>query len=158
MKCLSVHQPWAWLIERGVKRVENRSWWTSYRGPLAIHASQTRERMSDATERLIRERWPDSAGIFPGFRTREIVYGAVLCTVVLVDCVKAGPSTPAPAGQEPWCDRVPGTFWWVLERVTRLDTPLFVRGMQGLFEVDLGAPVGRGPGAAGGLFVGGGEA
>lgn len=154
MKCLSVHQPWAWLIARGVKRVENRAWYTPYRGPLAIHASKTRERMTLSVERLIRDRWPASAGPFPGLGTGgaapEIVYGAVLCTAVLVDCVKAGPSTPAPAGMEAWCDRVPGTFWWVLERIKPLDPPLVVPGMQGLFEVELGST----DVAKGGLFGG----
>lgn len=36
---LSVRQPWAWLIVRGIKDVENRSWRTNYRGRLYIHAA-----------------------------------------------------------------------------------------------------------------------
>lgn len=39
MKCLSLIQPWASLIMVGEKRIETRSWATSHRGPLAIHAS-----------------------------------------------------------------------------------------------------------------------
>lgn len=38
MKALSIQQPWAELIVRGIKDIENRTWATSYRGPLAIHA------------------------------------------------------------------------------------------------------------------------
>jgi hypothetical protein len=38
LKCLSVQQPWAWLIVNGFKDVENRDWATSYRGPVLIHA------------------------------------------------------------------------------------------------------------------------
>lgn len=38
MKALTLHQPWAMLVERGWKEVETRGWYTSYRGPLAIHA------------------------------------------------------------------------------------------------------------------------
>lgn len=41
MKALTLHQPWASLIAVGVKRIETRSWSTSYRGPLAIHAGLT---------------------------------------------------------------------------------------------------------------------
>ncbi len=41
MKALSVRQPWADLILVGAKDVENRTWWTSYRGRLAIHAAKT---------------------------------------------------------------------------------------------------------------------
>jgi hypothetical protein len=40
MKALSVRQPWAWLIIAGHKDVENRSWTTTYRGPLLIHAAR----------------------------------------------------------------------------------------------------------------------
>lgn len=40
MKALSIRQPWAWLIAAGHKDIENRTWRTSYRGPLLIHASQ----------------------------------------------------------------------------------------------------------------------
>lgn len=38
LKALTIRQPWAWLIVAGHKPVENRSWSTKYRGPLAIHA------------------------------------------------------------------------------------------------------------------------
>jgi hypothetical protein len=40
MRMLSVQQPWAHLLVKGVKDVENRPWSTSYRGPLLIHAGQ----------------------------------------------------------------------------------------------------------------------
>lgn len=39
MRVLSLKQPWATLIVRGVKRYEARSWQTPYRGRIAIHAS-----------------------------------------------------------------------------------------------------------------------
>lgn len=39
MMALSVRQPWASLIVAGIKRVENRTWTTDYRGPLLVHAS-----------------------------------------------------------------------------------------------------------------------
>lgn len=38
MKTITLHQPWASLVAQGVKTIETRSWKTSYRGPLAIHA------------------------------------------------------------------------------------------------------------------------
>jgi hypothetical protein len=42
VKALTLHQPWATLIAHGVKRIETRSWSTSYRGALAIHAAKRR--------------------------------------------------------------------------------------------------------------------
>ena len=38
-KVLSIRQPWASMIVRGLKRFEVRSWSTEYRGQLIIHAS-----------------------------------------------------------------------------------------------------------------------
>jgi hypothetical protein len=40
MKCLTLTQPWATLVAIGAKQIETRSWSTSYRGPLAIHAAK----------------------------------------------------------------------------------------------------------------------
>jgi hypothetical protein len=39
LKILSIRQPWADLIVRGAKDIENRSWPTKYRGPILVHAS-----------------------------------------------------------------------------------------------------------------------
>jgi len=38
LKCLSIRQPWAWLIVNRHKDLENRDWTTRYRGPVLIHA------------------------------------------------------------------------------------------------------------------------
>jgi activating signal cointegrator 1 len=40
MKALSLTQPWASLVQCKAKSVETRSWYTSYRGPLVIHAAK----------------------------------------------------------------------------------------------------------------------
>jgi hypothetical protein len=53
MYALSVRLPWAFLLVyrhrgRHLKDVENRSWYTDYRGSLYVHASQT---IDDAMER-----------------------------------------------------------------------------------------------------------
>lgn len=47
MWALSIQQPYAELIVRGIKRVENRTWWAKHRGPLLIHAARSRERLGD---------------------------------------------------------------------------------------------------------------
>ena len=39
MKAITIWQPWATLLPLGVKLYETRSWATSYRGPIAIHAA-----------------------------------------------------------------------------------------------------------------------
>lgn len=40
MKALSIRQPWAWLIVNGFKDIENRSWYTRYRGAFLVHAAK----------------------------------------------------------------------------------------------------------------------
>ena len=40
MKAITIWQPWASLLVSGRKRYETRSWATSYRGPIAIHAAR----------------------------------------------------------------------------------------------------------------------
>lgn len=44
LPALSVSQPWTWLLARGFKSIENRSWTTRYRGPLLLHASKMVDR------------------------------------------------------------------------------------------------------------------
>ncbi len=39
MKMITIQQPWAWAIFNG-KDIENRTWLTKHRGPLAIHAGK----------------------------------------------------------------------------------------------------------------------
>ena len=44
MKALSIRQPWAYLIVTGHKDVENRTWKTSLKGRIAIHAGKNFDR------------------------------------------------------------------------------------------------------------------
>lgn len=39
MKALSIKQPYAYLICKGIKDIENRTWRTNFRGRVYIHAS-----------------------------------------------------------------------------------------------------------------------
>lgn len=54
MKALSIRQPWAWAIVNGHKTIENRTWATTYRGPLLIHASKSLD--PHGMERLAKHR------------------------------------------------------------------------------------------------------
>jgi hypothetical protein len=38
--CLSIRQPWAWLVAHGWKNIENRTWPTGFRGRFLIHAAK----------------------------------------------------------------------------------------------------------------------
>src|SRR5687767_704551 len=70
-RALSVRQPWAELILVGRKRYELRSWRTSHRGPILIHAGLRIE-----TE----------AVAFAGLHEKALTTGALVGVVELVDC------------------------------------------------------------------------
>ena len=86
---LSVQQPWASLICRGIKDIENRTWQTDYRGRLYIVASR-----KNATSRLEKGEFPaiwrtaikelQERGLFPD--CFELPQSAVIGYVDLVDC------------------------------------------------------------------------
>ena len=62
LKALSIRQPWAMSIVQGTKRVENRSWDTSFRGRFLIHAAKglTRDELEGWADMIRAEKieWP----------------------------------------------------------------------------------------------------
>lgn len=86
MKALTIWQPWASLIARGVKQYETRSWPTKYRGPIAIHAAVKDPNKlplqgKEALERAVREEI--DAGRCPTWCFMPT--GAVIATAELVN-------------------------------------------------------------------------
>src|SRR5262245_15118449 len=72
LKILSIRRPWAYLITRGSKNIENRVWPTKYRGPLLIQASLTIDREACREHKLFSE---------------ELETGGVVGMAEIVDCV-----------------------------------------------------------------------
>lgn len=83
--CLSIRQPYAWLIVQGIKPVENRTWPTKFRGRVLIHAGVTYPKRD---HRFDLEAW-GSRG-YPS--DRESMIGGIVGEAVIVDCVKQHPS------------------------------------------------------------------
>lgn len=120
MKALSIHQPWAWAIMHAGKTIENRTWRTSHRGPLLIHASKSRASYN---------RWAaDWSTVFDCHLPpwSSLPAGAIVGTVDVVDCVRFT-SGLGLWGEGPWC--------WVLEGPQVFEVPVAYRGGQMLFEV-----------------------
>lgn len=85
MLALSIRQPWAWLILRGGKDIENRDWPTKFRGRVLVHAAKG----------MTRDEF-DSAAIFSFGRigmatlpTMDMLQrGGIVGSVEIVDCVQ----------------------------------------------------------------------
>lgn len=119
MKALTVCQPYAELIARGLKPIENRTWPTTYRGPLGIHAGKSRAWMD-----------PGDLEAYPGME-----FGAIVAVVDLVDCLNHD-------GRARWGryaalydhEHANGPWCWILQNVRRIDA-VPCRGSQGLWDV-----------------------
>jgi hypothetical protein len=57
MKAVSIKQPWEYLVVTGAKLIENRTWRTSWRGPLLIHAAKEIDKDALDAEGIDRRGW-----------------------------------------------------------------------------------------------------
>ena len=70
MRLLSLHEPWATLMALKAKRIETRDWTTSYRGPLAIHASKHGMSLQDTLEQCLHPVFYDTLMKYEPFHQR----------------------------------------------------------------------------------------
>ena len=167
---LTILQPWASAMLPGPngepppKQIETRSWQTSYRGPMAIHAGASTRHCLPCSNCGM-ERWIDyKAGLraaeAAGFEHRweeRIAFGAIIAVAELVDCgvISAGTGVvPALVGcqlciygvsprERALGDYTPGRYGWVLRDVTPI-TPIPWRGKQGLWRLPTSVVEARG--------------
>lgn len=128
MKALTIHQPFASAIITGLKRVENRSWQTRYRGPLAIHASKA----PTQTEWLTYVQ--EIALMNAGLEIKSLPHGAIIGIVELVDC-RYSYEYIADNPRDEWAF---GPMCWVMANPRKLATPIPIRGRLGLWNIDTG--------------------
>lgn len=126
MRCLSVRQPWAWLLIFGGKNIENRDWYTGHRGPLAIHAAKGMTKVEyysaiDFVSRFDRA----TAMRVPYWDSPRLVRGAIIGTVDQVDCVGVSDS--------PWFQ---GKFGHVYTNPRPLEVPAPANGQLGFWDWD----------------------
>jgi hypothetical protein len=135
MRAITLWQPWASLIAIGAKRIETRSWGTSYRGLLAIHASK---RVPwDIAAFYAADPLPTALTNAGYASFTDLPFGLVLATCRLVDVIPTTSDylteilTPP---ERNYGDYAPGRFAWLLADITRLDPPVPASGRQGLWE------------------------
>lgn len=135
MKVCSLIQPWATLVVIGAKERETRSWPTSYRGPIAIHASAGMPK------------WAKDACRFPpiqealskaGYKTwRDLPRGAILGVSEITGVQRIGPENTPPAPEVYFGDYTPGRYQWFLGPARALPAPIPAKGSLGLWDTDL---------------------
>lgn len=157
---LSVSQPWAEAILARVKTIETRSWATSYRGPLVLHAGRSwwRGRPDDPAGATPRRGSGESASadraaaiaLRLGLPAPCADYprGALVGVAEIRECFRFTAASWERLRAQHGCDWawVPGTSGWVLANARRLARPLPYRGALGLFAVPA-ALIGDGLGA-----------
>lgn len=130
MKVISLTEPFATLIKEKKKRIETRSWKTSYRGELYIHASSTR----------VPKEWKENKELM-NLVQEELTFGKIICKCNLVDCIEM---------TEEWIDKIKkeqpeeyicgiyekGRYAWVLEKIEPLEEPITVKGHLGIWNYE----------------------
>ncbi len=141
MKALTLQDPYATLVARGVKTIETRSWATRYRGPLAIHASKRVSAASRADARDV----PEIARALRRLGCTDLgalPRGAIVATCELIDVLPveqlvAHADLYLPGDERAFGDYSRGRYGWVLVNVTPFATPIPARGALGLWTFDL---------------------
>lgn len=151
---ISLWQPWASFMAHGLKRNETRSWYTPYRGPLAIAAtkSQPKDEMDEVWEAEEGSEVHDQykAGLLqmsPNTDPRKcfdgLPRGCVVCVVNLIDCVRTEEFVPhgnrearRTLSYQEWCygDYSLGRYAWITEMIHRFEEPVPCRGAQQLWD------------------------
>ena len=123
MKALSIKQPWAWLITKGYKDVENRNWATSFRGRIYVHTGKNLddEGWTFIHNTISPELWKQ---VWTMNFIESLPKGAIIGEVDIVDCVTESES--------PW---FVGPYGFVLKNPELYIEPIPYRGRLGLFNV-----------------------
>ena len=160
MKALTLWEPWASAIVHGEKRIENRPWKppASIRGQrFAIHAGLAYDQQAAAALA--------GAGMFD-FSELKHRPGHVLGTAVVVGMVVRSDDTlfderpvytpfdvdherfgiefcQQACDFERWDERwlMDGQYGWLLHGVRALEKPIYARGYQGLWDIDLAVTI-----------------
>lgn len=113
---LTLWQPWAWLVARGIKTIENRPWGfqqKSFRGWFWVHAGVRNQRRE-------REDW-------------DFAYGAIIGRAMITDVVFPRGTLFHPREPVPW--HFPDQFGFRVERAVMLAVPVPCRGYQQFWRV-----------------------
>lgn len=125
MKVLTIKEPWASLIINGYKEYEFRTWKTSYRGKLLIHAGMGIDK--------------NEIKLFENYNL-NYEHGAIIGEVNIVDCIlidetfdkelKSSNNLVYKKGN------YVGIYAWKLENVIKYENPIYIKGKLSLWNYD----------------------
>ena len=129
MKVLSLTEPCATLIKEKKKLIETRSWKTSYRGNLYIHASATK----------IPKDWRENSEFMSLVKDISLNYGNIICKCDLVDCIymteEYVEKMKKENHQEYICGKYEvGRYAWILDNIEVLKEPIKTKGHLGIWN------------------------
>lgn len=165
MRGLSLLQPYCSLLALGEKRIETRSWCTSYRGRVAIHASRRFPRrlrdLCDYGGQFYQDMAPhfvfagrvegkeEPVRMIPATISDLLPLGAIIAVGFLAEVItteRALTACPLPVigtrlseKERRMGDYSPGRFAWIFRDMVQLPEPVRCQGRLGLWE--LGANV-----------------
>jgi activating signal cointegrator 1 len=158
---LTLTQPWASLVAQRYKRIETRSWATSHRGPVAIHAAKGLADLGgESGLAALCAREPFRAALHAAGITgpKELPRGAVVAVAYLAGVVPveelAGPGYvavlsphhrdqrwPLTPYEAAFGDYRPGRYAWLLADIQALPEPFPAKGALGLWPWTVPAEV-----------------
>lgn len=131
IKVLSIIEPWATLIKKKKKYIETRTWKTSYRGELYIHASKKKIKVKDKQITELLELIPNI----------EMGYGKIISRCKLVDCIYIDENFKKEISknkQEYLCgDFNIGRYAWILEEAVSLEKPIEAKGQLNIWNYEI---------------------
>ena len=118
LMAMSVRQPWAWAIARGLKNVHGRPEPTTHRGIVVIHAASNWDRSGEAS--------PLFTSHINSRNTKRFPRRALIAVAELSGCHSRDGCTP-------WAG--PGDWHWLLTNIWRLPRPVPAQGQPGLWRL-----------------------
>jgi hypothetical protein len=120
MKAITIKQPWASLIVKGIKDIENRTWKTNFRGTILIHSAK---KEADLKTYLTSEYQRH----FVSQLKRPYINGCIIGSVDIVDCVKSLDNQNSLWGGL-YC------YHWKLENAIEFPEPIPAKGRLSFWE------------------------
>lgn len=134
VKAITVWQPWATLLATGQKHNETRSWKTSYRGEILIHAAKT-----DHSGILLHIPMEELKHFQDAGVVNKLPTGAIIGKANLVDCFQIDEAYRRKLQREnpaelAFGDYTIGRYAWVMADAILFNKPIPAKGKQGLWN------------------------